>query len=159
VRDVCGEVTREAAAGGSDLVIEASAPVIGLWDRARVKQIVSNLVINAVRYGGGSRIEIAVRDNAATHSSWSAITARDRRGADASPVRLLRELAPEAAGGLGLGLWVVQTLCSAMGGEVNVENCGDGGARFWRGPASWLNDAWLKPGIWVASIPVFPASI
>jgi len=38
--------------------------VIGLWDRARVKQIVSNLVINAVRYGGGSRIEIAVRDNA-----------------------------------------------------------------------------------------------
>src|SRR5258706_3679863 len=60
VRDVCGELAREAAAGRSELVIDASAPVIGRWDRARVKQIIANLVVNAIRYGGGGRIEISV---------------------------------------------------------------------------------------------------
>jgi signal transduction histidine kinase len=131
VRDVCGEVTREAAAGGSNLVIEASAPVIGLWDRARIKQIVSNLVANAIRYGGGSRIDIAVRDNA----GHAELVVRDHGpGIDAAQMPHLFgffENSPRRRpGGLGLGLWVVQTLCSAMGGEVNVENCGDGGARF-----------------------------
>ena len=53
VEEVCREAHREAAAAGAELVVEATGPVTGSWDRARVEQIVSNLVSNAIRYGGG----------------------------------------------------------------------------------------------------------
>lgn len=131
VREVCSEVAREAAAGGSELVIEANAPVVGLWDRARVKQIASNLVVNAIRYGGGGRVEIAVRNG----DGDAELVVRDHGpGIDEALLPHLFGFFENAArprpGGLGLGLWVVQTLCKAMGGAVHVENCCDGGARF-----------------------------
>ncbi|HSS01892.1 MAG TPA: HAMP domain-containing sensor histidine kinase [Kofleriaceae bacterium] len=130
VGDVCVEVAREAAAGGCDLVIEASEPVVGLWDRARVKQIAANLVVNAIRYGGGGRVEIAVRNG----DGNGELAVRDHGpGIDEALVPHLFgffENASRRPGGLGLGLWVVQTLCTAMGGAVSVENCSDGGARF-----------------------------
>jgi signal transduction histidine kinase len=131
VGEVCGELAREAAAGGSELVIDASAPVIGRWDRARVKQIVANLVINAIRYGGGGRIEISV----VAGTCGGELVVRDHGpGIDPAALPYLFEFFEHGRGarpgGLGLGLWVVQTLCSAMGGAVTVENCSDGGARF-----------------------------
>jgi signal transduction histidine kinase len=130
VGDVCRELAREAAAGGSELVIDASAPVIGQWDRARVKQIVSNLTINAIRYGGGGRVEISV----GAGPGGSELVVRDHgSGIDAAMLPHLFEFdhtTRRRPGGLGLGLWIVQTLCTAMGGTVTVENCSDGGARF-----------------------------
>ena len=131
VQDVCDELMREAAAGGSDLIIEAGVPVIGVWDRPRVKQIVSNLVVNAIRYGGGGRVEISIRNT----PDGAELVVRDHGpGIDAALLPHLfgffENNPRRRPGGLGLGLWVVHTLCSAMGGEVNVENCRDGGARF-----------------------------
>ncbi len=130
VGEVCRELAREAAAGGSELVIDASAPVIGRWDRARVKQIVSNLAINAIRYGGGSRVEISV----GAGPDGSELVVRDHGpGIEAALLPHLFEFdhtTRRRSGGLGLGLWIVQTLCTAMGATVTVENCSDGGARF-----------------------------
>lgn len=39
-------------------------PVIGRWDRLRIEQIVSNLVSNAFKYGGGKPIEVTVTADA-----------------------------------------------------------------------------------------------
>jgi signal transduction histidine kinase len=131
VRDVCGELGREAAAAGCSLIIDASAPVVGRWDRARVKQIAANLVENAIRYGGGGRVEIAVRNG----DGDAELVVRDH-GPGIEPALLphlfgfFENASRPRPGGLGLGLWVVHTLCAAMGGAVSVENCGDGGARF-----------------------------
>jgi signal transduction histidine kinase len=36
----------------------------------------------------------------------------------------------QQVGGFGIGLFVVQTLCRSMGGEVRAENADGGGARF-----------------------------
>jgi signal transduction histidine kinase len=131
VREVCGEHSREAAAAGAELAFEAAEPVIGRWDRARVKEIASNLMDNAIRYGGGSRVEIAVRNG----DGDAELVVRDRGpGIDAAVMPHLfgffENPARQRPGGLGLGLWIVQTLCIAMGGAVTVENCSDGGARF-----------------------------
>jgi signal transduction histidine kinase len=132
VGEVCRELGREAAIGGAEFVVDASAPVIGLWDRARVKQIVSSLMINAIRYGGGGRIEISVGAKAADGE----LVIRDHGpGIDAASLPHLFDFFEHTGckrpGGLGLGLWVVKTLCTAMGGAVTVENCSDGGARFY----------------------------
>jgi len=131
VRDVCSEVAREAAAAGAALIIEANAPVVGQWDRARVKEIAANLVDNAIRYGGGGRVEIAVRNG----DGDAELVVRDHGpGIDAALLPHLFDFFENTSrrrpGGLGLGLWVVQTLCTAMRGAVSVENCCDGGARF-----------------------------
>lgn len=131
VQEVCRDAAREAAVGGAELVIESSGPVIGHWDSARVKQIVSNLVGNAIRYGAGGRIELSVRGTA----SDGELVIRDH-GPGLEPEALpgifdcFNQTNARRPGGLGVGLWVVKTLCTAMGGTVKAENCPDGGARF-----------------------------
>jgi two-component system OmpR family sensor kinase len=133
--DVVGEVLREAerdaAAVGSALTIDSRGPVVGRWDRARLQQIVANLVGNAIRHGAGSRVELVVRGGPNTGE----LTIRDHGpGIDADALPRLFDCFDQAPvrrpGSLGLGLWLVKTLCHAMGGTVAAENCIDGGARF-----------------------------
>jgi signal transduction histidine kinase len=131
IRDVCSELAREAAAGGCDLAIDAEAQVVGHWDRARLRQIVSHVVDNAIRYGGGGRIDITVRSG----PTEAALAIRDHGpGIDAALLPHLFSFfenpPKQRPRGPGLGLWIVHTLCTAMGAGVNVENCCDGGARF-----------------------------
>jgi len=131
VDEVCLETRREAVAAGVSLVIDASEPVIGRWDRVRVKQIISNLLSNAIRYGGGGRVEITIR----VRASDGELVIRDH-GPGLDPGALPRlfdcfnDSGARHAGGFGIGLWVVKTLCTAMRGSVTAENCSGGGARF-----------------------------
>jgi len=131
VEEVCADARREAAAGGAELVFEATDPITGWWDRVRVKQIVRSLVSNAIRYGGGSRIELRLGDRA----SEVELVVRDH-GPGLDPATLPRLFDPfdhertRRGGGFGVGLWVVKTLCAAMRGTVIAENATGGGARF-----------------------------
>jgi signal transduction histidine kinase len=131
VEEVCREARREAAAGGSELVVEAAGPVIGTWDRARILQITANLVSNAIRYGGGGRVEITVH----SPGSDAELAIRDH-GPGIEPEVLARLFdrfdheRPRRAGGFGIGLWVVKALCTAMRGSVTADNASSGGARF-----------------------------
>jgi signal transduction histidine kinase len=128
--EVCREADRQAAAGGVLLVLDAATPVRGNWDRARVKQIISSLVSNAIRYGGG-RIEVGVR----MRDDGAELSVRDH-GAGIHPEILPRlfdafdQDRARGSGGFGVGLWVVKTLAVAMRGTVTAENCESGGARF-----------------------------
>lgn len=131
VAEVCREAERDAAAVGSVISIDSSGAVVGRWDRVRLKQIVSNLVGNAIRHGAGSRVELLVRGGATT----AELTVRDHGpGIDAAALPRLFDCFDHAPtrrpGSLGLGLWLVKTLCHAMGGLVSAENSMDGGARF-----------------------------
>ena len=131
VAEVCRDAQREAAAGGAELVLEAGAPVTGTWDRGRVKQIASNLVSNAIRYSGGGRIELRVRDL----GDAGELVVRDH-GPGIDPARLpelfdrLDHTRGLGSGGFGAGLWVVKTLCAAMCGQVSAENIAGGGSQF-----------------------------
>jgi signal transduction histidine kinase len=131
IRDACRELQREAAAGGADLVIDASDPVTGYWDRTRLKQIAVNLVSNAIRYGGSGRVEITARSRA----SDAELVVRDY-GPGLEPSALSRLFEPfdhdrgARPGGFGIGLWLVKTLCTAMRGSVTADNAATGGARF-----------------------------
>ncbi|HEU4728827.1 MAG TPA: HAMP domain-containing sensor histidine kinase [Kofleriaceae bacterium] len=131
VEEVCREAVREAAAGGAELVVHSTGQVTGTWDRARVKQIASHLVSNAIRYGGGDRIELELRGG----DRDVALAIRDHGpGIAAGELEHLFDRLdhdrPRRAGGFGVGLWVVKTLCAAMQGSVTAENCSSGGARF-----------------------------
>jgi signal transduction histidine kinase len=96
-----------------------------------VKQIAANLIANAIRHSGGGRVEISVRGGATDaelvvrdHGPGIALDALPRLFDDAD-LNLGKR-----TGRLGIGLWIVKTLCTAMGGAVTAENCASGGARF-----------------------------
>lgn len=130
VVEVCGELARDVAAAGAVLTIDAPVLVPGRWDPARLKKIVECLVSNAIRHGGG-RIEIAV-----TSTRETAELVVSDHGAGLEPDSLARLFDPftgvtaQGSGGFGIGLWVVKTLCAAMGGSIEAGNATNGGARF-----------------------------
>ena len=128
--EVCRELGAEAAARGAVLVVEAGAPVIGSWDRARLVRLVTSLVSNAIRHAGG-RIELRAIDR----GDDAELVVRDH-GRGIEPAKLARLFEPFDPGrhrtpaGFGIGLWLVRTLTSAMRGSVAANNCADGGAQF-----------------------------
>jgi signal transduction histidine kinase len=131
VGEVCREASAEAAAAGAELVLEAGEPVVGRWDRDRLKRIASNLVSNAIRYGGGGRVEISIR----SAGGDGELVVRDHGpGLAAAALPRLFDCFDynngQRTGGFGVGLWVVKTLCTAMRGTVTACNASGGGARF-----------------------------
>jgi PAS domain S-box-containing protein len=119
-----------------DVDIEESDKITVAGDAIRLRQIVSNLVLNAVKFTpAGGHIQIALR----SRDSKAEIEVRDTgegierpflpfvfdrfRQADAGTTR--------RHGGLGLGLAIVKHLTEAHGGAVTAESDGMGkGATF-----------------------------
>jgi signal transduction histidine kinase/CheY-like chemotaxis protein len=119
---------------------EKPEPLFLYADRQRLKQVLLNLLNNAVKYNRpeGSvdiRTEIRSRDNGqelirvSVTDTGSGITAQDleriftpfeRIGADKTAVE-----------GTGLGLAVVKKLMEAMGGAVGVDSTLNEGSTFW----------------------------
>ena len=99
----------------------------GLVERADaklLKQALHLLVDNAMKYGGNAELtavpgEIAVRDHGpgVPESLGESVFERFVRGSTSKP-------------GMGLGLPLVRSLCTAMGATVALESPADGGACF-----------------------------
>src|SRR6185369_9675173 len=63
--DEVAETLREPLAqGGCSLRIERRGAPSGLWDRGRLTQVVTNLISNAMKHGGGGTIEITIEGEA-----------------------------------------------------------------------------------------------
>ena len=107
-----------------------------LGDRARLAQVVSNLVTNAAKYTDpGGHIEITANDDGA----HVALRVRDTGiGMPAELVPRVFDLFEQgartidrSAGGLGLGLAIVKSIASMHGGSVTATSAGPGcGSEF-----------------------------
>lgn len=109
------------------LVLDAPEPVIGEWDCARLDQVVTNLVSNAVKYspdGGEVRVRI---ETLADGQSRIAIS---DGGLGISPEEQRELFKPFARGaavqgrisGTGLGLYIVRQIIEAHGGTIKVRS-------------------------------------
>lgn len=113
------------------LELTVSGENTGHWDGARLKQVVRNLVSNAVNYGApDTPIRVALRGED-THV-WLTVT---NSGAFIDPSALaeifdpLRRCCAEGDGraphgGLGLGLFIVHEIVDAHGGDIEVRSGG-----------------------------------
>ena len=144
VRDV---VARLLEAGRSPSpTVELSVPerVLGRWDRLRLDQVVTNLVSNALKYGGERPVHVSVQQT----GSVARLTVRDegigipseRQAAIFG--RFERAVSERNYGGLGLGLWISRQCVAALGGEIRFESVlGQGTTFFVELPIGVLVDA------------------
>ena len=132
VREVLDRFALEIERHQVMVSVDAPAPVHGTWDAPRVDQVVTNLVSNALKYGAGRPIEIAVHAG----TSRATIVVRDHgvgipleeQAAVFGP--FARAVATRHHAGLGLGLWISQQIVHASGGSITLESRPGEGSTF-----------------------------
>ncbi len=132
VRAVLARAQEAIQHSGSEVDLRAPAPVVGNWDRRRLETVVTNLVSNAVKFGGGKPIEIVVDATA----DRATLTVRDH-GIGISIedqkrifVRFERAVSERHYGGFGIGLWVARQAVEAHGGGIRVQSEHGRGSEF-----------------------------
>ncbi|MHC8344096.1 hybrid sensor histidine kinase/response regulator [Pseudomonas sp. RT6P73] len=110
----------------------AEAPVVGNWDEFRIEQVISNLLTNALRYGGKSRIDVRVY----SHEGQARVEVQDRGIgiSEENQKRIFQQFervsAKTVVAGLGLGLFISEQIVAAHGGSIAVESKINEGALF-----------------------------
>lgn len=101
------------------------AALTGRWDGARVRQLLVNLLVNAVQHGsGGVTLEVSSRDADVTvvvSNSGSKIPA-DALPTLFDPLTRARPLQTQHDGSMGLGLYICRCIAQAHGGGITVES-------------------------------------
>ena len=132
IRSVVGEaVARKGLQLTTD--ISEDVPRVVVLDGLRVRQVLLNLVGNAIKFTeeGGVRLAISVADRRLLFEVIDT-------GAGIEPESIAEIFAAfaqtkrgAAAGGTGLGLAICDRLITMMGGELKVDSERGAGSRFW----------------------------
>jgi len=119
-------------AAESSVVFTAEGAVEGHWDEFRIEQVISNLLTNALRYGGKGQIDVRVY----CHGGEARVEVQDR-GIGISEenqkrifLQFERVSAKTVVAGLGLGLFISEQIVAAHGGSIVVESKINEGALF-----------------------------
>jgi PAS domain S-box-containing protein len=134
VRDVAARLGAELAKTGSSLSITTDGRPVGQWDRLRLDQVVTNLLLNAIKFGMGKPIDVTIRARA--HDGRARLTVKDQGvGISAKMQERIfhpfeRAVSSRHYGGLGLGLYIVRTILEGLGGQVRVESEPGAGSTF-----------------------------
>ena len=116
----------------SPLEADLQEGVVGMWDRLALEQVAENLLSNALKFGAGKPVAVALRADGRA----ARLTIRDRgigiSEDDRARIfkRFERAVARREHGGFGVGLWLANRLVVAMGGAVAVESAPGEGTTF-----------------------------
>jgi signal transduction histidine kinase len=117
-----------------DLTLDAPAETPSITgDRVRLRQVIANLIDNAVKYTPrGGRVRVTIRPattgvEISVHDSGPGIPPEDL---ERIWERLYRGDASRSQRGLGIGLSLVRAIVEAHGGHAAVESAAGQGARF-----------------------------
>ncbi len=119
-----------------DLRLHAPEPIIGSWDRSRLEQLLTNLLANALTYGGDQPVDVTLEQEGAGGAGRVRITIRDRGPGipgDRLPhifERFERASSTRNYGGLGLGLFIAREIAQAHGGTISVDSALGCGSSF-----------------------------
>ncbi|MEO6678503.1 MAG: hybrid sensor histidine kinase/response regulator [Pseudomonas sp.] len=119
-------------AAESTVTFTADAPVEGPWDEFRIEQVISNLLTNALRYGGKGPIDVRVY----SHGGQARVEVQDRGIgiSEENQKRIFQQFervsAKTVVAGLGLGLFISEQIVAAHGGSIVVESRINEGALF-----------------------------
>ncbi|MBA3559608.1 MAG: HAMP domain-containing histidine kinase [Gemmatimonadaceae bacterium] len=132
VADVIEAFTPIAQAADATIALHFEDEVFAQLDRAAFRQIILNLLDNAVKHGGrGTSVDISAEQHNGdvrimVDDSGPGVPTEWRERVFEPFVRMERG----SAAGAGIGLAVVRDLVAAHGGRVWIERSPSGGARF-----------------------------
>jgi signal transduction histidine kinase len=106
------------------------APCAVMADESRMKQVVWNLLTNAVKFTDTGGIDVSVTET----GGFAELTVTDTgRGIEPEALPLVfdrfQQIAPKSSGrvgGLGLGLWLVRQIVGVHNGTITVASDGKG---------------------------------
>jgi signal transduction histidine kinase len=132
VREVRDRLADEVDRVGSSLTVHATGPLWGLWDRARLDQVLSNLLSNALKYGNGKPIVVTARAEGsqvllAVHDQGIGISLEDQARIFE---RFERAVPGRNYSGFGVGLWICKQIVDALGGTIRVQSTPGQGSTF-----------------------------
>jgi signal transduction histidine kinase len=122
VRRVATNMMPLAERAGCAVRLSVQEGIAGLCDTMAVEQVLENLLSNAVRYGPGRPIEVALGSDGyeirlSVRDEGIGISERDQAQIF-KRFHTLPRVNPN--GGFGVGLWVTRRLVQAMQGEISV---------------------------------------
>jgi two-component system phosphate regulon sensor histidine kinase PhoR len=136
VQEVVDDLGPKAAARGVKLAHEVPAGLIAQADAERMRQVLANLVDNAIKYGAvngrvvargraldDGRVEISVRDDGPGIPPEAVARIFER-------FYRVDKARSREQGGTGLGLAIVKNVVQAHGGDVRVESTLGAGTEF-----------------------------
>jgi PAS domain S-box-containing protein len=124
VNEILGRLSAEIPRQEGRGSVVSAGPVVGHWDRLRIEQVISNLIGNAIKYGGDQSFTIELRrtDRAAqiqvSDNGIGIPTDKLERIFD----RYERAVSSRSYGGLGLGLYIAKQIVDAHGGSISVRS-------------------------------------
>jgi len=130
-----------AQAKGLELVLstDPSVPVSAVGDPYRIKQILSNLISNAIKFTSVGEIEVSLGSQPSPHGERLRFEVRDTGVGvtEAARDRLFKAFSQADSsttrkyGGTGLGLMIAKQLAELMGGEIGFDSTEGAGSVFW----------------------------
>jgi PAS domain S-box-containing protein len=133
VRDSASRLSSMAIEVGSTLEVATPERCAGVWDRMRLEQIVTNLLSNALKYGGGRPVRLLLEDRSQRDV---VLSVRDTGiGMEESVLRRIfgrfeRGHSGRNYPGLGLGLYITRQIVTALDGTISVESVPGQGSVF-----------------------------
>lgn len=131
-KDVAENFSEKLRKENNTIEVLAEKPVIGLWDKVRITQAITNLISNAIKYGGNKPIIVKV-----THSHDKAKLIVQDHGIGISNdqqkrifERFERAVSSKDYQGLGVGLYITNQIAQAHNGRITVESKLNNGASF-----------------------------
>lgn len=140
IQAVCTDVISELSSANPSRVfrLRVTGDPAGNWDSARLRQLLSNLLGNAVQHGGAtSPIDVEV-DGEASRVILTVISQGAPIPAEILPrifEPMVRGYSPDErisrpTGSMGLGLYIAREVVTAHGGQIDVKSSAEEGTVF-----------------------------
>jgi PAS domain S-box-containing protein len=142
IADIVGMLSPEAGGKGLELVssIDSDVPEVFKGDRGRLRQILTNLISNAVKFTHKGSVTLHI-ENVSTEGESATLRFLVRDSGIGIPADKLEQIfetftqadssTTRKYGGTGLGLAICKRLTELLGGSIGVESSEGEGSTFW----------------------------
>ncbi|MDH0748142.1 response regulator [Pseudomonas sp. GD03842] len=136
VEDTANLLSQNAAASVElTCLIDPDFPSLVLGDPTRVRQVVSNLLSNALKFTRVGRVDVRLSQHAGKARIEVCDTgigiAQEAQAKIFQPFTQAEAAITRQYGGTGLGLTLTHNLCGAMNGQLNIDSTPGVGSRFY----------------------------